>query len=90
MIGGKNIPKNRDGKGIPSLFRDGKQIPSLFRDGKKNSVSIYRRKIVSVSKIRDEKNIPSLCCFNVILMAFVLFKKFIDEINKNLIFETKL
>ena len=33
--GGKNIPKNRDGKGIPSLFRDGKQIPSLFRDGKK-------------------------------------------------------
>ena len=25
----KNIPKNRDGKGIPFLFRDGKQIPSL-------------------------------------------------------------
>ena len=32
--GGKNILKNRDGKGIPSLFRDEKQIPSLFRDGK--------------------------------------------------------
>ena len=26
----KNIPKNRDGRGIPSLFRDGKQISSLF------------------------------------------------------------
>ena len=35
----KNIPKNRDVKGIPSLFRDEKQIPSLFRDEKKNSVS---------------------------------------------------
>ena len=42
--GGENIPKNREGKGIPSLFRDGKKIPSLkletekisplFRDGK--------------------------------------------------------
>ena len=40
MRGGKNIPKNRDGKGIQSLFRDGKQIPSLFRDRKKNSVFI--------------------------------------------------
>ena len=30
----KNIPINRDGKGIPSLFRDEKQIPSVFKDGK--------------------------------------------------------
>ena len=45
----KNIPKNRDGKGIPSLFRDGKQIPSLFRGGKKKSVSKIRDEIFSVS-----------------------------------------
>ena len=31
-MGKKNIPKNRDGKGISSLFRD-INFPSLFRDG---------------------------------------------------------
>ena len=39
----KNIPKNRDGKGIPSQFRDGKQIPSLFKDGKKKKkICLFR------------------------------------------------
>ena len=42
----KNILKNRDEKGISSLFRDGKQIPSLFRD-KKNFISNIRDEIFS-------------------------------------------
>ena len=48
--GGEEISKkNRDRKGIPSLFRDGKQILSLFRDRKKNSVSKIRDGKYSVS-----------------------------------------
>ena len=53
--GEKNIPKNRDGKGIPSLFRDRKQIetekkiPSLFLETEKKIPSLFRDGNFSVS-----------------------------------------